>query len=450
MTGNRDASPHRSRLVTVSIGLLLIAGAFVLYRPALRIGLLSDDYALLMWARRLELASHDWGQLRPLPILAWWLLAQATAVGRTPEALHALNIVLHGVNAGLVAILGGRLTTARSAPMAAGALFLTMPVAVEPVAWGSGVFDVMMTTFALLLGVVSTSRQELRPADYAVCLLLTIAMIASKETGVIAGPLVLLVYWTRWSRISRGVAGLAAAQLLLAGSYTLVRELTGWLDHRLVPRPDLVGIARLVSGGVRAFLLPLHRDLIQSHPIVATATTIVLTGLLLAWGFRWRTVPGGPRLAVLVIGGTLLCIAPAIRLFGITPDLQGTRYVYLAGAWWSIAFASALLDGWSTAALRIGAAAVAALLVAGAALATRVHLEPWTAAQAARDRVLLQLISLPPTCRQAAATGVPDNVSGAYVFRNGLNEALAVLGRSFEWVEPDHAAPECTIAVDVN
>ena len=81
--------------------------------------------------------------------------------------------------------------------------------------------------------------------------------------------------------------------------------------------------------------------------------------------------------------------------------------------------------------------------VVGAAMATRAHLEPWTAARAARDKVLLQLISLPPSCRQAAADGVPDNVSGAYVFRNGLNEALATLGRSFEWVDANRAAPEC-------
>jgi len=447
-----------SWLVTMGVAALLMFGAFALYRPALRIGLLSDDYALLMWARRLELASRDWGQLRPLPIISWWMVAQATTVSGTPAALHALNIALHGVNALLVSVLAGRLTASRWTPIAAGALFLTLPVSVEPVAWGSGVFDVMMTTFALLLVVVATSRQELRPADHVVCLVLTIAMIASKETGVIAGPLVLLLYWTRWGRISRRIAGLASALLLLAGSYTLARELTGWLDHRLVPRPDLAGIGRLVAGAVRAFLVPLHRDVIQSHPALAVATTIVLTGLLIAWAFRWRHVPHGPRLAVLVVVGTLLCIAPAIRLFGIFPDLQGTRYVYLAGAWWSIGFASALLDGWtvpgrgpdkSRAPLFL-AGTVAVLVIAGAAAATRAHLAPWTAARAARDRVLLQLISIPPTCRQAAATGVPDNVSGAYVFRNGLNEALAVLGRSFEWVEPDRAAAECTVVVDVN
>src|SRR4051812_4531489 len=441
---NRD----RSWPGTTGVAALLIFGAFALYQPALRIGLLSDDYALLMWARRLELAPHDWGQLRPLPILAWWAVAQATSVSRTPAALHALNITLHGVNALLVYVLAGRFTTARFAPLAAGALFLTMPISVEPVAWGSGVFDVMMTTFALLLGVVATSRRELRLADQALCVVLTVAMIGAKETGVIAGPLLLLLYWVRWGRVSRAAIALGAVQLLLAGSYVLTREWAGWLDHRLVPRLDAGGIARLISGTMRAFLMPLHREVVQAHPVLAAATAITMVVLLVAWPFRWRQIRTGPRVAVLAVIGTLVCLAPAIRLFGITPDLQGTRYVYLASAWWSIALASALLDGWTTTSRRVAADAMAVLVVGGAAVATHAHLQPWTAAQAARDRVLLQLISIPPTCRQVAATGVPDNVSGAYVFRNGLNEALATLGRSYVWVEPDHASPECTVNVN--
>ena len=149
------------------------------------------------------------------------------------------------------------------------------------------------------------------------------------------------------------------------------------------------------------------------------------------------------RIGVLAALGTLVCIAPAIRLFGITPDLQGTRYVYLAGAWWSIALAAALLDGWDTRSLRVATTAIAVLGIVSAASVTRRHLEPWTTARAVRDRVLQRLIAMPPTCLQAAAAGVPDNVAGAYVFRNGLNEALMTLGRSYEWVETERAAPEC-------
>src|SRR5262249_37718148 len=153
---------------------------------------------------------------------------------------------------------------------------------------------------------------------------------------------------------------------------------------------------RLISGTVRAFVVPLRGDLVEAHPILAAAVAITIVAVLVAWAVRWRHLPRGPRIAIMAAAGTVICVAPAIRLFGITPDLQGTRYVYLAGAWWSIALGSALLDGWTRTSLRAVFAGLAIVLVAGAAVATRIHLQSWTAARVARDKVLLQLISLPP------------------------------------------------------
>ena len=424
---------------------MTIPAAFVLYQPILRIGLLSDDYALLMWARRLELLPRDWGQIRPLPIVAWWLLAQVTSATGTPAAIHALNVALHGLNALLVGVIAARLTTSRGAALAAAAIFLTMPVAVEPVAWGSGVFDVMLATFGLALAIVATARSPLTGTDHALALLLTIAMMATQETGVIAAPLFLLLHWTRWGRLDRSAVTVGVAQALMAASYALVRELTGRLDHRLTPRIDLDGITRLLSGIGRAFVVPLHRDVVVAHPLLAVGCAVCLVTVLAAWLVRCRHSPPAVRIAVLAAAGALLCVAPTIRLFGITSDLQGTRYVYLASAWWSIALGSALLEGWRTPTTRVAAATVTVLVVLSAAIATRAHLEPWTAARRERDRILRQLISLPPSCRQVAATAATDNVDGAYVFRNGLNEALATLGRSFEWVDETRATPECQV-----
>jgi len=436
---------NRSRTTALLATTITISASFVLYQPILRIGLLSDDYALLMWARRLELLPRDWGQIRPVPIVAWWLLAQVTAAADTPAAVHALNVMLHGLNAALVGVIAARLTPSRGVALAAGAIFLTMPVAVEPVAWGSGVFDVMLATLGLALGVIATGRPQLTGAGHAFALVLTIAMMATKETGVIAAPLFLLLHWARWGRVDRSALVVASAQALLAGTYALVRELTGRLDHRLTPRLDLDGITRLFSGIARAFVVPLHREIVVAHPVLAVVCAVCLVTALAAWLVRSRHSAPTIRVAALAVLGTFLCVAPTIRIFGITADLQGTRYVYLASAWWSIALGSALLDGWRTPTARITATAATVLVVIGAALATRTHLEPWTAAKRERDRILLLLISVPTSCRQVAATAATDNVDGAYVFRNGLNEALATLGRSFEWVDETRATPECQV-----
>jgi hypothetical protein len=421
-----------------------IAAAFALYQPVLQIGLLSDDYALVMWARRLELMPRDWGQLRPLPILTWWLLAQVTSSAGLPVALHALNVAMHGLNAGLVGIIAMRLTGSRGAALTSAAVFLTLPIAVEPVVWASGVFDVMLATLALTLGLIATGRSPLHRLDQGLAALLAAAMMATKETGVIAAPLFLLLYWARWALVDRSAFVAAGVQAALAVTYVSVRELTGWLDHRLTPQPDLDSIRRLLSGIGRAFILPLHRDLVIAHPIVATACATGVVAILSLWLLRGRHLPQTWRVAVLAAAGSLVCVAPTIRIFGVTPDFQGSRYVYLAGAWWSIAVASALMDGWRARTPRL-AAATAAVVVVAAGLATRAQLEPWTLAVRERDRILLRLISLPASCRRVASTPATDNVAGAYVFRNGLNEALATRGRSYEWVDSTQAAPECQV-----
>jgi hypothetical protein len=463
---------RQTRVLTIIAIALAIGAALALYQPILRIGLLSDDYALLMWARRLELLPRDWGQIRPLPIVAWWLLAEVTSPVRTPAAIHALNVALHGLNAVFVGVLAAQLlgsarlkagpttavrlkpdtTTEVGHPLVApgfsragtaAALFLTMPIAVEAVAWGSGVFDVMLATFALTLAVVAARRPQLTAADQALCLLLGIAMLTSKETGVIAALLLLLVHWARWGRIDRSAVAVAATLLVVVASYALIRELTGRLDHRLTPRFDIDALGRLLAGIGRAFIMPLHRDVVMEHPALAAIYATLVMLALAALIVRTRRSPEMMRVGVLALAGTLLCVAPTIRIFGITPDLQGTRYVYLAGAWWSIALAAALKEGWRTPRMRALAWTVAALLIVGGTAATRAHLRPWLAARVERDRVLRQLISVPASCRRIGAPAATDNVAGAYVFRNGLNEALATLGRSYEWVSPDQAAPEC-------
>ena len=69
----------------------------------------------------------------------------------TAVALHAANVVLHGVNAFLVSRLAGAIGLSRGAALCAGALFLSYPAAVEAVAWPSGVQDVLMTTCVLVV-----------------------------------------------------------------------------------------------------------------------------------------------------------------------------------------------------------------------------------------------------------------------------------------------------------
>lgn len=438
----RHARPLVAALVTLAV---FVGASLLLYQPTLKIGLLSDDFPILMWARRLELLPRDWGQMRPLPILAWWAIARLVPEATVPYALHVLSVVLHGLNAFLVWMLARRFLASTWAPLVAAALFVAMPVSVEPVAWPSGAFDVVLTTFALALALLLTAQPGLSPGRVLVGIVLAVLMIASKETGVIAGVLTLLLAWVKWGRLTRSAIALGVTQLLLAGGYALARELTDRLDHRLTPHLSVLSVTRLVWQSFGALIAPVHTTVVHAHPVLVATGVAAIVVALGSWPSRWRTQPGAARLAVLALAGVLVSVAPAITLFGIGPDLQGTRYVYLASAWWAIALTAALVDGWTERVQRMGTAVVAVLLIAGAVTATRLHQQPWIRARAMRDQVLRELTALPASCRRAAAPQVPDNVDGAYVFRNGLDQALATLGRSFEWVELADAAPECQV-----
>jgi hypothetical protein len=68
-----------------------------------------------------------------------------------------------------------------------------------------------------------------------------------------------------------------------------------------------------------------------------------------------------------------------------------------------------------------------ALLVAIAPVGVRLHVRNWEAAGQLRDQVERVMASDDRlrSCSTVTLEGLPDNVAGAYVFRNGAPEAFA-------------------------
>jgi hypothetical protein len=95
---------------------LFVAAAFVLYGSALGLGLFSDDFVLVERA-----AGGQWldrtGFVRPLPTALWQAIL---AAGGGAVSLHAVNILLHGINAALLSRLGERIGLSRGEAVAAG------------------------------------------------------------------------------------------------------------------------------------------------------------------------------------------------------------------------------------------------------------------------------------------------------------------------------------------
>jgi hypothetical protein len=97
---------------------------------------------------------------------------------------------------------------------------------------------------------------------------------------------------------------------------------------------------------------------------------------------------GAAAVAGLLVAGALglwvlVSIAPVYSMFDVSGTLQGSRYVYLAAAGWSILMAALLLPARSRLDLFLVVAACGIGVVG-----VRLNLVPWTRAAAMRDEVL--------------------------------------------------------------
>lgn len=400
--------------------LFCCAAAFALYSPALNLGLLSDDYLLATRAMDGQFGMVHPQFFRPLPLVWWSLLLH---LGGGPIVLHAVNVLGHGV----VVFLTTRVAAAYVSPwlaIIAGLLVLTFPAHVEAVAWASGVFDVTSTGFTLL-AILAARQLEWRVSTRRVAVSgLAIAALLCKETALVAPLLVLLDQWAL-GRLSRRVLGdVATIAALIVG--------VGVVRFASVPPPVDEPFSRFMTqrwlfGVVGTLIVPWHREVISRWLLVPLVEVAVVVSL--ASGFFVSKVRSAAfRSAAVFAAWALLGTAPTFTFFFVSPDLEGTRYLYLA----SVGYAVLLVVMTSALpALGRAGAVAASILVIGLGLAgVRLHLDPWREAAKARDSFLAALRNDPRTrtCATISVTTPPDNVRGAFVFRNGIEEALRAEG----------------------
>jgi len=141
----------------------LLAG--LVYLPfQLRLGYVWDDWQLFINNPALRMPETALAALvqpilpgttyfRPLPLATF--AAEFLTVGVYPQLSHAINLLLHVLNTFLVGLIALRLSASRTEPekslhTAAAVLFYGLhPALIEPVAWVSGRFDLLVTCFML-------------------------------------------------------------------------------------------------------------------------------------------------------------------------------------------------------------------------------------------------------------------------------------------------------------
>jgi hypothetical protein len=231
---------------------------------------------------------------------------------------------------------------------------------------------------------------------------------------------------------------------MTAAAIFTVWRLTATGDTGFVVSPSRYLFQKMLSLSYGSLGVPWQGDELGEAPFLAFLWVAGITVAILVSAVRALWSPASGSRAVGFALWIALAVAPVYSMFFVSPDLQGSRYLYLATPAWGILFASILDD------LRVrdsNAPVFCGLLVAAlvSAVGVRLHVKPWVDAAALRDSVLEEASSVlvNTDCALVGFGDLPDSVDGAYVFRNGFREAVAArtIRRDVEVVATVERAP---------
>lgn len=378
---------------------------------------------------------------RPLISLHYYL--DYLLWGMNPLASHLVNLGWHGLCGTLVwrlalALLthwGWRARSAQRAAMFAGVLFVVLPANVEAVAWFAARADMVATAGALgallLLMRFQQGGSRLAYVGALGCFtvglfckesLLTFPLMAwlwlrhlgAAHAGRLTLPFwgVLAVYWALRTLAVQGLGAYPDAWASLQRPWLLVVNL----------------LAYLFQMGMPAILYGLGRD---RWDTLFWGAWLVGVGLV-AW--RWRRAPRaliGRAHGTLLLGWALLALLPVL-IFKPSPlYFLNSRYSYLASAF-VVVGASALLTiltrslhGEAPSLARWARLAVLCLFTAYYGGAVR-QVDAWRVAGEIAQSSVLSLRDAPAKT-PLILLSVPDHFHGAYIWRAGFHEGVAVL-----------------------
>lgn len=284
------------RPVSFFVGLL----AAVVYLPTLANELVWDDLSHIVanpQARDLRHALGYFTRLegvyyRPLIFLSFAL--EYGLWGAAAAGYHLTNLLLHAVNAALLAGAARRTGLPAAAAVLAGAIFAVHPVQTDAVAYVSGRTDLLMTTGALLAWRTVFARRSAVARGLLAAGSVLVSLL-SKESGYAAA---LLVVWYAFRHEARwtGRLGLAGPSVAIAAALLALRpgplplSAAGGIP---LASPSAVGKALATYVKLLAWPVDLHVDRLTAVPSsllgdAAAVGLMLVAGAVSVWGLSRR------------------------------------------------------------------------------------------------------------------------------------------------------------------
>ncbi len=403
---------RRSTWPTILFALSLIAAATLLaYGAALRLPFFFDDLQHLVWLRNQTVGSilvSEAGRpyYRPMQFLAWKLYE--TLAGNDSALLyHALNVILHLVNACLVALLARRLSDHKDRwwpAILAGLIFVVFPYAYQVVPLPASLTHPMATLF-VLLAIMAYDRFQTTGRYRWLIAALGCALLSftSNEGSILLAGLIALFVFMRSPRDRRWLW--IGSFVLLAAVYYL------WYHSQQADSSGTVALRHLetivqntiyVLEGLTFPLQPAGQWLMdrglgdQTAVLLVAMITLAIVAAVL---FRARLFRG----FVFGVVWYGLCLAPAVVLLSHNYLINSPRLMYLGSVGAALMWASVVEAVWSNHSTqplrRVAAVILAAFILIPSFLFVRQRMNLYTLTTAPLQSIITVAADAPPADR---------------------------------------------------
>lgn len=274
--------------------------------------------------------------------------------GGDPQGMHATNVWLHLINAGLVYLFLHRVTRSWLIGAIAALLFVVHPISVESVAWLNGRTMLLSTGF-LIAGMIAFEHfEQTRRWRWLVVALVMFVLTMMSKIRVELPALLILVqvakcrwpdrrWWIGWTLATAVAAGFSAFAL----TTTSVSDMAD-IAAADMPGPPLARAFESLAWYFVHYMWP--AGLSPWHPPrvpIAWSDPSVIAGILITFAvivvpaavFRWTRTPA------VGIAWFLAAIFSTLQVVPTRAVLAGERYAYLPniGLHWIVAAGAAYL-----------------------------------------------------------------------------------------------------------
>lgn len=264
-------------------------------------------------------------------------------------AFNLVNIAAHTLNAVLVYVLFRRLKLAIFTAVAASLLWAIHPVMAEPVAWATGLKDILSMTGVLLglLGMTVLERKGSTPLAWGLLFIGPLLAIGGKPTGVVIGPMLIAYALLRfdWASARMKLGTAAGAVWTVVG---LATAAWSFIAHESIggQQTEVFSFGRIflaLETMLRNYVLPVNLSAVYSDfPQGPVAVTYILgIGLIaVAAALIWKTRTTRPLVA-LGVAWLAIAVAPVSNVIPLGRFVADS-YLYTPSLGIALAIAAAI------------------------------------------------------------------------------------------------------------